>query len=103
LIGVEDYASKLDPYMGKLCHAINHATAQLSDATFIGSESRFADAVLTIGIPIVGVDSEGLKCEIDMTCTNRSQVPDHPANVCRSKNFVLSLFEERKERELGGI
>ena len=100
LVGVEDYASRIDPYKGDVCHPRHHSTAELPYAHYIGTETRFAKGIQNHGAIVVGVDSEGLKCEIEMTCKSIDDVSNHPANVLRSENFVMSLFQERQYRGL---
>ncbi len=101
LIGVEDYSSKNDPYTGNVSHAMDYNSALLPDANCItDDETPFADALLKCGIPVVGVDSSGCKDDIILSFNGKPFNSDYPANLCRSKNFVLSLFVERAERRL---
>ena len=92
IIGVEGYACRDDPYPGDVCHVVPRSTATLPDAECLTSNTRFAESILTLGIPVVGVDSEGYSCEIEQL---GAISPDGPANLARSEIFVRRLIFER--------
>ncbi len=99
LIGVENYSSKIDPYDGGLYWDESPDRADISGVDPIGSEIRFAQGVNSIGVPVVGIDSNGYHMVLDCEVAPAER-PEHPANISRSRNFVLSLFQERLDRQL---
>lgn len=99
IVGVEGFACRNDPYTGQKCHPGQRATAIVPGAECLTDNMRFAYGIVGCGAVVVGVDSEGYYCELDLC---GKPVANMPQNVARSECFVTSLFEERSAQELDG-
>lgn len=98
LVGVENFPCRIDPYNGDQFHIIDRPSALIVDNHPIGAEIRFARGIVQVGVPVLGIDSEGLMNELEMAAP--ANYGEYPANIQRSINFVLSLFQEREDRAL---
>ena len=104
LIGVE---SHLGSYLWDDCFTHDYTTDFDNGENLmpVNTYPEFADQLRIFGVPIVGVECQGLANELEcnlVDAPNGEPLGERPFNIKRSEHFLRTLFQLYAQRRLSG-